>query len=94
MAITDGTAGSGLPVGTRTFIGDRPITIGDVARLDDGTIAGSTLTMDQAFRNLVRELRMSHPRCGALLRDHSGRRPRPGRGGAGLRGLDRGPDRS
>jgi N-acetylglucosamine-6-phosphate deacetylase len=59
MAITDGTAGSGLPVGTRTFIGDRPITIGDVARLDDGTIAGSTLTMDKAFRNLVRELRMT-----------------------------------
>jgi len=59
MAITDGTAGSGLPVGTRTFLGDRPITIGDVARLDDGTIAGSTLTMDKAFRNLVHDLRMS-----------------------------------
>ncbi|MEO7273394.1 MAG: N-acetylglucosamine-6-phosphate deacetylase [Vicinamibacterales bacterium] len=58
MAITDGTAGSGLAAGTRTFIGDRPITVGDVARLDDGTIAGSTLTMDQAFRNLVRQLRM------------------------------------
>ncbi|HUR94558.1 MAG TPA: N-acetylglucosamine-6-phosphate deacetylase, partial [Gemmatimonadales bacterium] len=59
MAITDGTAGSGLAVGTRSFIGDRPITVGDVARLDDGTIAGSTLTMDQAFRNLVRKWRLS-----------------------------------
>jgi len=59
MAITDGTAGSGLAAGTRTFIGDRPITVGDVARLDDGTIAGSTLTMDQAFRNLVRKWRWS-----------------------------------
>ena len=59
MAITDGTAGSGLPIGTRTLLGDRAITIGDVARLDDGTIAGSTLTMDKAFRNLVHGLRMS-----------------------------------
>jgi len=59
MVITDGTAGSGLAAGTRTVIGDRPITVGDVARLDDGTIAGSTLTMDQAFRNLVRKWRTS-----------------------------------
>jgi len=59
IAITDGTAGSGLAAGTRTLLGDRPITVGDVARLDDGTIAGSILTMDMAFRNLVRELRMS-----------------------------------
>jgi N-acetylglucosamine-6-phosphate deacetylase len=61
MAITDGTAGSGLAAGTRAMLGDRAITIGDVARLDDGTIAGSVLTMDKAFRNLVRDLRMSIP---------------------------------
>ncbi|HXW06137.1 MAG TPA: N-acetylglucosamine-6-phosphate deacetylase [Vicinamibacterales bacterium] len=53
MAITDGTAGSGLPRGARTTIGGRPITVGDVARLDDGTIAGSVLTMDRAFGVLV-----------------------------------------
>jgi N-acetylglucosamine-6-phosphate deacetylase len=56
MAITDGTAGSGLPRGTRSSIGGRPITVGDVATLDDGTIAGSVLTMDQAFAWLVRTL--------------------------------------
>jgi len=56
MAITDGTAGSGLPRGTRTAIGGRPITVGDVATLEDGTIAGSVLTMDQAFALLVTSL--------------------------------------
>ena len=53
MAITDGTAGSGMPRGTQTAIGGRRITVGDIASLDDGTIAGSVLTMDQAFAKLV-----------------------------------------
>jgi N-acetylglucosamine-6-phosphate deacetylase len=53
MAITDGTAGSGLPRGSRTTIGGRAITVGDVASLEDGTIAGSVLTMGQAFGKLV-----------------------------------------
>ena len=53
MAITDGTAGSGLARGARTSIGGRPISIGDAAYLDDGTIAGSILTMDRAFAKLV-----------------------------------------
>jgi N-acetylglucosamine-6-phosphate deacetylase len=56
MAITDGTAGSGLPLGTRTSIGTWPITVREVAYLDDGTFAGSVLTMDGAFRNLVGKL--------------------------------------
>lgn len=53
IAITDGTAGSGLPPGTIASLGGRRITVGDVARLDDGTIAGSVLTMDRVFANLV-----------------------------------------
>lgn len=54
MAITDGTAGSGLPVGSRVTIGPRPITVTPAAAyLDDGTLAGSVLTMDGAFRLLV-----------------------------------------
>jgi len=53
MAITDATAGAGLPRGAKTTIGGRPITVGDVAVLDDGTIAGSVLTMDRAFARLV-----------------------------------------
>ena len=53
MAITDGTAGSGLPRGAHAHLGGRRITVGDVARLDDGTLAGSVLTMDKAFACLA-----------------------------------------
>lgn len=59
MAITDGTAGSGMPRGTITAIGGRRITVGDIASLDDGTFAGSVLTMDQAFAKLVRQMGVS-----------------------------------
>lgn len=54
MAITDGTAGAGLPRGSRAALGGRIITVGDAAYLEDGTIAGSVLTMDRAFETLVR----------------------------------------
>ena len=53
MAITDGTAGSGLPAGAKANLGGQAITVSDVARLDDGTMAGSVLTMDRAFSGLV-----------------------------------------
>lgn len=53
MAITDGTAGSGLPRGAHAQLGGRRIVVGDVARLDDGTWAGSVLTMDKAFACLA-----------------------------------------
>ncbi len=54
MAITDGTAGAGLPVGSRTLLGGRPIVVTDRSvELLDGTLAGSVLTMDRAFQNLV-----------------------------------------
>jgi N-acetylglucosamine-6-phosphate deacetylase len=53
MAITDGTAGSGLPVGSEARLGGRRITVRETAVLDDGTLAGSVLTLDRAFRNLV-----------------------------------------
>ena len=53
MAITDGTAGSGLARGSRARLGGRTITVGDAAYLEDGTIAGSTLTMDRAFAKLT-----------------------------------------
>jgi N-acetylglucosamine-6-phosphate deacetylase len=59
VGLTDGTAGAGLPPGTRTFIGGRPIVIGDVARLEDGTMAGSVLTMDRAFAKLVTVMGLS-----------------------------------
>jgi N-acetylglucosamine-6-phosphate deacetylase len=59
MAITDGTAGSGLVPGSRTRLGGRPIVVThSAATLDDGTLAGSILTMDGAFRTLVNGLRV------------------------------------
>lgn len=57
MAITDGTSGSGLPIGATARQGGRTITVGkDAAFLDDGTLAGSTLSMDGAFRALVNKV--------------------------------------
>jgi N-acetylglucosamine-6-phosphate deacetylase len=54
MAITDGTAGSGLPVGSVARLGGQPIRVTEhAAVLDAGTLAGSTLTMDRAFRTIV-----------------------------------------
>jgi len=54
MAITDATAGAGLAPGSLTTLGGQTISVGaSVAHLEDGTIAGSILTMDRAFRQLV-----------------------------------------
>jgi N-acetylglucosamine-6-phosphate deacetylase len=59
MAITDGTAGSGLPRGAKALLGGRTITVGEAAYLDDGTLAGSVLTMDRAFALLVTAMGLS-----------------------------------
>jgi N-acetylglucosamine-6-phosphate deacetylase len=54
IAITDGTAGSGLARGATARLGGRRIRVTDSAAvLDDGTLAGSTLTMDRAFKTIV-----------------------------------------
>ncbi|MFL9947206.1 N-acetylglucosamine-6-phosphate deacetylase [Paraburkholderia agricolaris] len=52
-AVTDSTAATGMPDGEYR-LGSQYVTkcLGGV-RLADGTLAGSTLTMDQALRNLV-----------------------------------------
>jgi N-acetylglucosamine-6-phosphate deacetylase len=54
--VTDSTAAAGMPDGDYK-LGRHKVTkcLGGV-RLPDGTLAGSTLTMDQALRNLVGEL--------------------------------------
>ena len=59
MAITDGTSGSGLTPGSTAMLGDRQITIRDAAYLPDGTIAGSAITMANAFANLVEVVGLS-----------------------------------
>lgn len=54
LAITDGTAAAGLPPGSRALLGGRTIVAGDAtAVLEDGTMAGSVVTMDRAFQMLV-----------------------------------------
>jgi N-acetylglucosamine-6-phosphate deacetylase len=54
MAITDGTAASGLPAGAQAGLGGQPITVGESAAfLADGTLAGSVMTMDRMLRMLV-----------------------------------------
>jgi len=54
MAISDATSGAGLQPGSTARLGGRRITVREEgAFLDDGTLAGSTLTMDRAFRNIV-----------------------------------------
>ena len=57
--VTDSTAAAGMPDGDYK-LGRQTVTkcMGGV-RLPDGTLAGSTLTMDQALRNLVDELGLS-----------------------------------
>lgn len=51
--VTDATAGAGMPDGTYQ-LGSQTLTkCGNGVRLADGTLAGSTLTMDDALRNLI-----------------------------------------
>lgn len=53
VVITDALSGAGAVDGTFTF-NQQPAHIeGGVARLADGTITGSVLTMDQALRNVI-----------------------------------------
>ena len=60
LAITDGTAASGLPTGSRAMLGGQPIVASSsTAVLDDGTMAGSVLTMDRAFQVLVGHVGLS-----------------------------------
>jgi N-acetylglucosamine-6-phosphate deacetylase len=67
MAITDGTAAAALRPGARARLGGRAITVGPAcALLEDGTIAGSTLTMDRAFQMLVGQAGMSLPEAAAM----------------------------
>lgn len=54
MAVTDGSAGAGLPPGARARLGGRAIDVGEQgAFLEDNTLAGSTATMDRVFRVLT-----------------------------------------
>lgn len=59
VVITDALAGAGVAGATFEFAGQRAHVDDGVARLEDGTITGSVLTMDQALRNLLAMTGMS-----------------------------------
>ncbi|MEZ0346186.1 MAG: N-acetylglucosamine-6-phosphate deacetylase [Infirmifilum sp.] len=54
VLITDAVAATGLPDGEYTLGGLKIIVKNGVSRLPDGTIAGSTLTLDRAVANMVK----------------------------------------
>jgi hypothetical protein len=73
VLITDAIAATGMGDGTYP-LGDRTVTVhGPEARLEDGTLAGSVLTMDQAVRNLI-DLGLDPVSC-HRRRHHRSRRP-------------------
>ena len=52
ILISDGIPGTGLEEGYEFSLGDLPVVVKDgTARLPDGTLAGSLLTLDRAFQN-------------------------------------------
>jgi N-acetylglucosamine-6-phosphate deacetylase len=60
IAITDGTSLAGRGGSSPALLGGRPIVSdGTASRFDDGTLAGSVLTMDGALRFLVEEVGVS-----------------------------------
>lgn len=60
VLVTDSVQATGLPDG-EYVLGDNEIFVQDgAARLADGTLAGSTLTLKQAVRNMIEEIGV-HP---------------------------------
>src|SRR5437588_1906538 len=53
VVITDALAGAGAPESTFDFAGQPAKVIRGAARLTDGTLTGSVLTMDQGLRNML-----------------------------------------
>lgn len=53
VVITDAQAGAGTNSGNFAFVGQQAHLDRGAIRLEDGTIAGSVLTMDQALRNVL-----------------------------------------
>ncbi|HEY8358352.1 MAG TPA: N-acetylglucosamine-6-phosphate deacetylase [Ramlibacter sp.] len=69
--VTDSTAATGMPDGEYK-LGRQPVTkcLGGV-RLADGTLAGSTLTMDRALRNLVDVVGLDLPDAARRVSTHA-----------------------
>ncbi|HEX4202626.1 MAG TPA: N-acetylglucosamine-6-phosphate deacetylase [Ktedonobacteraceae bacterium] len=59
IIVTDAQAGAGIPNSTFEFAGQQTHNCCGAARLDDGTLAGSVLTLDQGLRNILKYTRVS-----------------------------------
>lgn len=59
IVVTDALAGAGLTDARFEFAGQPAEVISGAARLADGTLTGSVLTMDQALRNMLQMTRIS-----------------------------------
>jgi N-acetylglucosamine-6-phosphate deacetylase len=83
IIITDALAAAGSSQGTFDFAGQPAQVIRGAARLSDGTITGSVLTMDQALRNVLQMTEVSlqqavgmltlNPAIAAQVSDRKGR---------------------
>src|SRR5205823_5807573 len=67
IVITDALAGAGIPEATFDFAGQSAQVIRGAARLADGTITGSILTMDQALRNVLQMTEVSLQQAVGML---------------------------
>ncbi len=69
--VTDSTAATGMPDGQYTLGRHAVFKCQGGVRLADGTLAGSTLTMDQALRNLVQTLGLTLTDASARVSTHA-----------------------
>jgi N-acetylglucosamine-6-phosphate deacetylase len=67
IIITDALAGAGTEDGAFEFGGQQARVIRGAARLADGTITGSVLTMDQALRNVMSMTSVTLSEASAML---------------------------
>ncbi len=67
IVITDAVAGAGVPNASFHFAGQPAQVIRGAARLADGTITGSVLTMDQALRNMLQMTEVSLQQAVGML---------------------------
>ena len=67
IVITDALAAAGVPNTTFDFAGQPARVIRGAARLFDGTITGSVLTMDQALRNVLKMTEVSLQQAVGML---------------------------
>lgn len=63
ILVTDSLSGTGMPDGTFMMQGQRVRYANGEARLQDGTLAGSLLTMDRALKNLAEVSEIPIEKC-------------------------------